>query len=58
MIPKNVANEIKIRNHTMYRYEDQWKQALYKVEKATTDITVFEPLFEAAYQNIVGRKNF
>ncbi len=54
-IPKKVANKIKIPGYEVYRYEDQWKQALYKVESANINLRKFEPLFVAAYNNIVGK---
>ena len=55
-IPKEVAQQIKIEGHEMLRYEEQWNQALYKVESSEIDIQKFEPLFQAAYKNIVGEK--
>lgn len=54
-ISKKVANKIKIPSYEVYRYEDQWKQALYKVESANINLRKFEPLFAAAYTNIVGK---
>jgi len=45
----------RIKGRSLYRYEDQWKQALYKVENANINLSLFDPLFEAAYKNIVGR---
>jgi hypothetical protein len=40
----------------MFRYEEQWNQALYKVESGTIDLMKFQPLFTAAYKNILGEK--
>jgi hypothetical protein len=54
-VPKDVAEATEIKGQQMYRYEDQWKQALYKVESANINLSLYDPLFEAAYKNIVGR---
>lgn len=54
-ISKETAQKIKIAGHEMFRY-DQWNQALYKVESGEIDLNKFEPLFVAAYKNIVGEK--
>ena len=53
-IPKEIAEKIK--EHKMLRYEEQWKQALYKVESGDIDVKKLEPLFSEAYKNIVGEK--
>lgn len=55
-IPKETAKQIKIEGHEMLRYEEQWKDAYYKVELGATNLNRFEPLFAAAYKNIVGEK--
>jgi len=55
-IPKETVERISIEGHQMYRYEEGWNQALYKVESADIDLGRFEPLIEAAYKNIVGEK--
>jgi len=53
-VPKKVANSIKIDGFEIYRYEDQWKQVLYKVESADINIKVFDHILEASYSNIAG----
>jgi hypothetical protein len=53
-IPKGTANDIKIKGYEMLRYEDQWNQAVYKIESGDIDLNAFEPLFIASYKNIVG----
>ena len=55
-ISKKAATSIKIAGHEMLRYEDQWKQALYNVESGSINLKIFDPLFEEAYKNIVGKK--
>jgi hypothetical protein len=55
-IPREIAQKMKIEGHEMLRYEEQWNQALYKTESGAVDIKRFEPLFIAAYKNIVGEK--
>lgn len=55
-IPREIAQKMKIEGHEMLRYEEQWNQALYKIESGEVDIKRFEPLFIVAYKNIVGEK--
>lgn len=55
-IPKRTAQEIKISGQEMFRYEENWNQVLYKVESGEVEIKKFEPLFVAAYNNIVGNR--
>jgi len=37
------------------RYENQWSQALYKVDSDNYDVEVILPLFEASLKNITGQ---
>jgi hypothetical protein len=53
-VPKNVSETTEIKGQKIYRYDSQWKQALYKVENSSIGLSLFDPLFEAAYKNIVG----
>jgi len=55
-ISKETTESIKIKDHEMLRYEEQWNQALYKIESGSLNLELFEPLFEEAYKNIVGKK--
>lgn len=55
-IPREIAKKTKIKGHEMLRYQDQWNDALYKVESGAINLNRFEPLFTAAYRNIVGEK--
>mgnify|MGYP000515859363 FL=1 len=55
-IPKDVSDRIEIDGYEPYRYEEEWKQVLYKVESSNIDLEKFDPLFEAAYKNIVGER--
>ena len=54
-VPQDIAEAIEINGQKMYRYEDQWKQVLYKVEDANIKLSLFDSLFEAAHKNIVGK---
>lgn len=54
-VSRKTAEKIKISGYELHRYEDQWNQALYKVESADINLKKFEPLFEASYRNIVGK---
>lgn len=53
-VSKGITQRIKIPGYNLHRYEDEWNQAVYKVETADIDLKKFDPLFEAAYKNIVG----
>ena len=55
-IAKPIAEKINVEDYDMLRYEDEWKQALYKVESANIDLKKFDPLLDASYKNIVGEK--
>jgi len=54
-ISKQTANKIRIPGYKLHRYDDQWNQALYKVESANINLKKFEPLFLEAYNNVVGK---
>ena len=54
-IPKDLAEKIKIEDNEMLRYEDQWKQALYKVDDSNIDLEKFEPLFKESYEYITRK---
>jgi hypothetical protein len=54
-IPKNQASEIaKNINIDMFNYSDTWKEARYVINSINFDIYKLMPLFEAAYEYIVG----
>lgn len=54
-IPKEKAQEINEENNlTIYRYEDEWKQAVYKADADVSNIIEYKPLFIEAYKNIAG----
>ena len=40
----------------MTRYEDQWKEAVFKVEPGSTTVELFAPLFKAAVETLTGKK--
>lgn len=53
-VPREVADSVKIVDWDPLRYEEEWKQVLYKVETKDAPIDKLRPLFEAAYRNIMG----
>lgn len=53
-LPREKAESIAIPGWAPYRYEEQWKQVLYKVEKPQDDVRSLMPLFEAAFTQITG----
>jgi hypothetical protein len=55
-ITRKIADKINISGLKSYRYEDQWNQVLYKVEKKDYNIHKLLPLFKASYQYIKGLK--
>lgn len=52
--PKEVMNKLKPQGWEPHRYEDEWKQVLYKIENERDPIEKLMPLFESAYKNIAG----
>ncbi len=52
-LPKHVAAS-QLRNVKMDRYEDQWKEAVYKIEPGKTSAKKFLPLFQRAFENLTG----
>jgi hypothetical protein len=53
-LPKKKAQAMAIHGLSLHRYDDQWKQALYKVEKPEDDVRRLLPVFEAAVKHITG----
>lgn len=53
-LPKEKALSIVIPNIAPHRYEEEWKQVLYKVESPDRDVRKLLPLFEAAFKHITG----
>ena len=53
-LPREKAESLKIPGIDPHRYEDEWKQVLYKVEKPEDDVKRMMPLFEAAVKHITG----
>ena len=53
-LPKEKAESIVIPDISPHRYEDEWKQVLYKVEKPVDDVRKLMPLFDAAFKHITG----
>jgi hypothetical protein len=38
----------------LFRYQEEWSQALFRVDALDFEVSKLMPLFEAAYENIVG----
>jgi len=55
-VPRDTAESIRIEGLEPLRYEDEWKQVLYKVEGEDYPVEKLMPLFEAAYRNITGQE--
>ena len=53
-LPREKAESIVIPSITPHRYEDEWKQVLYKVENPANDVRMLLPVFEAAVRHITG----
>lgn len=53
-LPRDKAESIVIPGITPHRYEEGWKQVLYKVERPESDVRRLMPLFEAAFKHITG----
>ena len=53
-LPKKGAESIVISGVAPHRYEEEWKQVLYRVEKPDNDVRKLLPLFEAAFRHITG----
>ncbi|MCL6495533.1 MAG: hypothetical protein K6T54_12235 [Ignavibacterium sp.] len=55
-LPKSVAEKIQPDGLKMDRYEDQWKEVVYKIDPAKTKVKAFLPLFEKALSSITGKE--
>jgi hypothetical protein len=53
-LPKKTSDSIMIEGEETYRYEEEWKQILYKVESSNINLKKYDKLFEESYKNIVG----
>jgi len=53
-LPKSVAKS-QLQELNMDRYEDQWKEAVYKIEPGKTKVRTFVPLFQKAFDNLTGK---
>ena len=53
-VPKEIADQYAPSGWEPHRYEDEWKQVLYKVDSVDAPLDALVPLFEAAYTGIVG----
>lgn len=55
-LPKSVAEKIQTKGLKMDRYEDQWKEAVYKVDHKKTKVKTFLPLFKKALESVTGQE--
>ncbi len=55
-VPRNIAESIKVDGATFYRYEDEWTQAVYRLESADIDLEKFTPFFDASYEYVTKRR--
>jgi len=55
-LPKPTAEKAQPRSLTMDRYADQWKQAVYIIDPATTRVKPFLPLFRHAMESLAGKQ--
>lgn len=53
-LPKEKVDSIVISGIAPHRYEDEWKQVLYKVERPDRDVRKLIPLFDATFKHITG----
>lgn len=54
-LPEDVARSLSSRGIEMARYEDQWKEAVFRVGSGTS-VESFVPLFRAAVETLTGKK--
>ncbi len=54
-LPKSVAEKTRPNGLKMDRYDDQWKQAVYKIDPSKTKVKTFLPLFQKALEHITGK---
>ncbi len=55
LLPKPLAQRATPKGIKMTRYEDEWKQAVYKIDPEKTKVNAFEPLFKAAVDKLLGK---
>lgn len=56
-LPKSVAEKIQPEGLKMDRYEDQWKEAVYKIDPSATKVETFLPLFQKALDFVMGKED-
>ena len=55
-LPEKVARGLSPKETEMLRYEDQWKEAVFRIEPGKTTVESFAPLFRAAVETLTGKK--
>lgn len=54
-VSKEFAESINIPEFPLYKYEEQWNEATYKVDSVNIDLKKLDDLFEASYKAISGK---
>lgn len=55
-LPEAVARRVQPKGLKMDRYEELWKEAVYKIDPAKANVKTFLPLFEKALSSITGKE--
>jgi hypothetical protein len=55
-LPQAEAKRLAPRGQPLNRYQDAWKQALFKITPGQTKVEDFRPLFQAAVKTITGKE--
>ena len=53
-IPEKIAKGIEIEGLEPYRYEKQWDEVLYKIDRPNYPLEKLLPLFQEAYKHVTG----
>ena len=56
-VPKAEARKLAPSGVEMTRYEDEWKQAVFKIEPGQSKVEAFGPLFKAALDTVTGKES-
>lgn len=55
-LPKSVAEKIQPKGLKMDKYDDQWKQAVYKIDPSKMKVKTFLPLFKKALEYVAVKE--
>jgi hypothetical protein len=56
-LTKSVAERTQPRPLKMYKYEHQWKEAIYHIDPSKDKVKAFLPLFEKAFHSVAGKSD-